>query len=121
MELPDRNANSDDPLGHPYDAYDRTSKNLFAIAQWLCWRLTDPELSPDTTEIMHLEADEALRLGQLNEALETMAGEELDDKLSDPANRSTLKRLTLAWLSAQRRLIDATTQALTVKSRANGN
>jgi hypothetical protein len=121
MSIPDRDANSSDPVIQPYDSEDRSSANLFRMSAWLTWRLTDPDLTGDLRTLMELEAAETHALAELNQAVEQMPGETLTDKLEDPQQRATLRRLTLRWMRYQRALIDATTAHLDHAAPTNGH
>jgi hypothetical protein len=121
MELPNRVANSDDPVVQPYDDSDKSSANLFHISAWLTWRLTDPALVGDLRTLMELEAMETLALAKLNQALEEMPGVDLEAKMAIPEQRAVLRGLALTWLRYQRALIDATTEHLDHAAPTNGH
>jgi hypothetical protein len=118
--IPDRDANSDDPVIHPYGE-DRSSANLYRISVWLIWRLTDPELVGDLRDLMELEAVETHALAELTQAMEGMAGETLEEKMAIPAQRDTLRALSLHWMRCQAALIAATTAHLDRYSPTNGH
>jgi hypothetical protein len=120
MSIPDRDANSDDPVVHPYSE-ERSSANLYRISAWLTWRLSDPDLTGDLRDLMALEALETKALGELNQALEEMPGSSLEEKMSVPAQRAVLRSLTLVWMRHQAALIDATTRHLDHAAPTNGN
>jgi hypothetical protein len=120
MSLPKRNANSNDPVSHPYSE-DKSSANLYRISAWLDWRLSDPDLDADLRTIIELEAVETRSLGDLNLALEQMDGDDLEAKMKVPEQRATLRRLSLRWMRCQAALIDATTQHLDHSAPTNGH
>jgi hypothetical protein len=120
MDLPDRDANSDDPITYPFRG-ERTANNSHDEAAWLRWRLTDPELDADLRSIMEVEAIEVEQLALLLAALETAQGDTLEEKMGDPLQRDTLRALSLRWLRAQRALLDATTNTLDRRAGGNGH
>lgn len=119
-DLPQRDANSDDPVIHPYGD-DKSSANLFRISAWLTWRLTDPKLNGHLRTLMELEVGETRALAELNQALEEMPGADLAEKMSVPEQRALLRTKTLKWLRYQRALIDATTAHLDHAAPMNGH
>ena len=121
MELPKRDANSNDPIVYPYRDQPRSADNSYDTAQWLRWRLTDPQLPADMRDLMEVEAIEADELGNLLHALDKAEGATLEDKMKVPEQRDSLRALSLRWLRAQRALLDITTDALDRKAGGNGH
>jgi hypothetical protein len=121
MNIPNRDANTDDPRHHPYDQDDRSVKNLEQISEWLRWRMTDPELSENETLLMHLEVDEIETLRRLHEAIDQAPGRDITEKLSDPHHHDRLRDLTLQWLRAQAALTEAVTSSLEPRAAGNGH
>lgn len=121
MELPDRDPNSDDPVVYPYDSNIHSAANNYAIAAWLKWRLKDPRLDGDLRAIMEVEMVEAQQLARLLEGLDQAEGDDLDEKLSDPAQRDALKSLALSWMRTQRALIDVVEEQVSHRAPSNGH
>ena len=121
MDLPDRDANSSDPINSPYRGNTPSASNSYAEAAWLRWRVTDPELGDDLCAIMEMEAVEAQQLAHLLEALEQAEGETLEEKMSDPEQRDTLRALSLRWMRSQRALIDTASESLDRRAGGNGH
>ena len=120
MDIPKRDANSNDPIVYPCRGQ-RSANNSYNEAEWLKWRLTDPDLAPDIRQIMEVEVIEVTTLGQLLQALDETPGETLEDKMRVPAQRDTLRALSLRWLRSQRALLDATTASLDHRAGGNGH
>ena len=121
MSLPDRPANSSDPVISPYRDNPRSASNSYNESAWLQWRLTDPELTDDLRSIMEVEAIETQQLAHLLEALDEADGATLEDKMKVPAQRDHLRALSLRWLRSQRALLDATTESLDRRAGGNGH
>ena len=120
MDIPNRDANSTDPIVYPYRDQGRSADNSAFEAQWLKWRLTDPDLASDLRSIMEVEAIEVTYLSELLQALDDAQGATLEQKLANPVQRDHLRSLSLRWLRAQRALLDATTAELDHKAGGNG-
>jgi hypothetical protein len=121
MKLPDRNANSSDSVISPYRDQPQSAETSFNTAEWLTWRLTDPDLAGDLREIMVAEAYEARQLGNLLSALAAAPGKDLEAKMRNPIHRAILRSLSLRWLRAQRVLVDLTTNSLDRRASGNGH
>jgi hypothetical protein len=121
MTLPERDANSDDPIVSPYRDLPSNATNNYKIAGWLSWRLTDPSLDPHMRALLEAEAEEALSLARLQETVEAMPGDSLEAKLADDANRATLRSLSLEWMRNQANLIEAATAAVDNQAQSNGH
>ena len=120
MDIPNRDANSSDPIVYPYREQPRSANGSFNTAEWFRWRLTDPDLDDDLRTIIEVEAIEAEQLGHLLDALDKASGDTLEEKMKEPTQRDHLRALSLRWLRSQRALLDATTERLDRKAGGNG-
>ena len=103
MELPKRDANSNDPITYPYSDQPRSASNSFDVSAWLRWRMTDPELADDLRAIMEVEVIEAEALGNMLDALDKAKGDTLEDKMRVPEQKDTLKACHCAGYAHRQR------------------